>query len=92
MLLRLLLSVPVLPFGNSAGRGILVNRRNMSSRWISQNDIRLNVSDWLYTFANRTPSQGFIRRDENNGYRGASYPIDRRGNEYRRRGSVNPFA
>lgn len=72
-MLRFLFSIPVLPFGSPSGRGLLINRRNPYSRWISPNDIGLNISDWLDTFSRRVPDGAFLSRDQNNNFRGTLY-------------------
>ena len=90
MILRALFSIPLFPLGKPMGRGVFVNRRNPRSRWISPNDVSLNIGDWFHAFANRTPRGAFVRRDEENSYRGATYmtapPSEERG-----RPSNNPF-
>jgi len=91
MFLRALFSIPIFPLGRTSGRGIFVNRRNPQSHWISPNDVKLNVVDWFYAFANRTPPDAFVRRDEDNAYRGSSYSRGPTRNGTSARRQINPF-
>ena len=70
-LLRAILSVPILPMARSVGWWS--NRRDPNARWLSPNDVLLNVEDSWQGFTHRIPGSAWMHRNSENGFNGSSY-------------------
>jgi hypothetical protein len=90
-MLRLVLSVPVLPIGRPSN-SMLVNRLDPNRRLVSLNDVALNASDAVVSFMYRVPRGGALMRDARNSYRGTIYlPRTTNSGHATRREGENPF-
>lgn len=64
---RIFAAIPILP----AMGGVLKNRRNSASRMCAPADVSQNVSDWYFSWVNRTPPRSAIMKDKDGHHVGA---------------------
>ena len=74
--IQAIFSIPVLPLGRP--HGWWSNRRSPNSRWLSPNDVVLNVTDSWHGFSNRLPENAWLQRDRQNNYNGSAYQQQQR--------------
>lgn len=84
--IRAIFSIPILPMARPGGWWS--NRRNPNARWLSPNDVLLNVEDSWQGFTHRIPSSAWMHRNHENDFSGSSY---RQGQQPEPPSRNNPF-